>query len=277
MLLSALLGVGAWPRGTTTSFILLMVLKQTHSGFWGFWGCFFFFSPKSSKVIDLLFNLFLLLSWIYKPHQISSNKTPLPALCLFFLYFRSPAWMVISHHDLFSHHIYENRPQMEQSIAVSCSCKNSLGNSAHRVTGWQQQPALPVAHRNLGHWGVPHLLLQPEAFGTGRGSPWEKLCCWQQPLGSAQTDLQEDIISICLKEIKFAACRGLSCQIELAAGLISKAIKLPDKETSQICWELFSITSPTFLPPPPSLQVIFGSEKEKTKTAECSLILGQVC
>lgn len=42
-------------------------------------------------------NLFLRLSWIYKTLQISSNKTLLLTLCLFFLYFRGPVWMVISH------------------------------------------------------------------------------------------------------------------------------------------------------------------------------------
>lgn len=89
--------------------------------------CFFF-----SKVpLEFSLNLFFLLFWIYKPRQISCNKTLLPTLCLSFLCFRGPVWTVISHHDLFSHHIHGNRPQMEQSIAASCSCKSSQGNPAH--------------------------------------------------------------------------------------------------------------------------------------------------
>lgn len=95
--------------GATTSFTLLMGLKQTHSGlgFWGFWGSFlgFFFPPEVH--LRFLLNIVLLLSWIYKPHQISSNKTPLPTPCLSFLYFRGPLWMVTSHFtpwSLFSSH-----------------------------------------------------------------------------------------------------------------------------------------------------------------------------
>lgn len=108
------------------------------SGVWRslgkFFGVFYGFLFLFSKIPpEFLLNLFLLLFRIYKPRWISSHETPLPTLCLSSLYFRGPVWVDVSCHHLFSHHIHGNRPQKEQSAAVSCSRKDSQGSPAHRV------------------------------------------------------------------------------------------------------------------------------------------------
>lgn len=97
-----------------------------------------------------------------------------------------------------------------------------------------------------------------------------------QPLGAnfaAGSSLWDLHRRICRKTPFPSASRRLSLPLALVypvkssrlQGLSGKAVQLPDnEETFQTYRKLLSSTSLTFLPPPP-LQVIFGTEREKTK------------